>query len=64
MKHPFPVLHRRLARCLEFQKLEEEKKLDEKKLDEKKKLELLASFHSSFSFEEIEDGMFSVCCFQ
>ncbi len=63
------MLRRRLARCLEFQKLEEEKKLDEKKLDEKKldekkKLELLASFHSSFSFEEIEDGMFSVCCFQ
>ncbi|OAO13920.1 hypothetical protein AV274_4414 [Blastocystis sp. ATCC 50177/Nand II] len=67
--NPFPVLRRRLARCLEFQKLEEEKKLDEKKLDEKKldekkKLELLASFHSSFSFEEIEDGMFSVCCFR
>ena len=58
------MLRRRLARCLEFQKLEDEKKLDEKKMDEEKKLELLASFHSSFSFEEIEDGMFSVCCFQ
>ena len=58
------MLRRRLARCLEFQKLEEEKKLDEKKLDEKKKLELLASFHSSFSFEEIGKQLFSVCCFQ
>ena len=33
-------------------------------MDEEKKLELLASFHPSFSFEEIEIGMFSACCFQ
>ena len=33
-------------------------------MDEEKKLELLASFHPSFSFEKIGKQLFSVCCFQ